>query len=188
MATAARQDDQGNVIQVGEEGAEGEEGEYQDAKGQGAGDDRGQGAPDPRDPPYGGACGCHPLDPLPPDPMDLLGNLVDAVHDASLQANPGHRCRFQQALHRCAQGGILPDPNLNPDADPDDDDTPLVKIPPPIFKGLQEKGLTLTYMPQKTGWKLCVSEKISILTNLNTLNHLAHEWYHSLDRGNFHGD
>ena len=37
MATAARQDDQGNVIQVGEEGAEGE---YQDAKGQGAGDDR----------------------------------------------------------------------------------------------------------------------------------------------------
>ena len=41
MATAARQDNQGNVIQVGEEGAEGEEGEYQDAKGQGAGDDRG---------------------------------------------------------------------------------------------------------------------------------------------------
>ena len=41
MATAIRQDDQGNVIQVGEEGAEGEEGEYQDAKGQGAGDDRG---------------------------------------------------------------------------------------------------------------------------------------------------
>ena len=31
MATAARQDDQGNVIQVGEEGAEGEGGDYQDA-------------------------------------------------------------------------------------------------------------------------------------------------------------
>ena len=41
MAAATRQDDQGNVIQVGEEGAEGEEREYQDAKGQGAGDDRG---------------------------------------------------------------------------------------------------------------------------------------------------
>ena len=40
MAAAARQDDQGNVVQVGEEGAEGE-GEYQDTKGQGAGDDRG---------------------------------------------------------------------------------------------------------------------------------------------------
>ena len=32
MAAATRQDDQGNVVQV-EEGAEGEEGEYQDAKG-----------------------------------------------------------------------------------------------------------------------------------------------------------
>ena len=33
MAAAARQDDQGNLVQVGEEGDEGEEGEYQDAKG-----------------------------------------------------------------------------------------------------------------------------------------------------------
>ena len=41
MAAAARQDDQGNVVQVGEEGDEGEEGEYQDAKGQGPGDERG---------------------------------------------------------------------------------------------------------------------------------------------------
>ena len=68
--------------------------------------------------------------------MDLLGNLVDVLHDASLQANPGHRQRFQQALCRCAQRGVLPDPNLNPDADSDDDDTSRVKIPPPIFKGL----------------------------------------------------
>ena len=33
MALAARQDDKGNAVHVGEEGAEGEEGEYQDAKG-----------------------------------------------------------------------------------------------------------------------------------------------------------
>ena len=33
MAAATRQDDQGNVVLVGEEGAEGEEGEYQDAEG-----------------------------------------------------------------------------------------------------------------------------------------------------------
>ena len=38
MAAAARQDDQGNVVQVGEEEAEGEKGEYQDAEGQGPGD------------------------------------------------------------------------------------------------------------------------------------------------------
>ena len=41
MAAAARQDDQGNVVQVGDEEAEGEEGEYQDAKGQGPGNERG---------------------------------------------------------------------------------------------------------------------------------------------------
>ena len=46
---------------------------------------------EPRDPPYGGACGCHPLNPLPPNPMDLLGNLVDVLQDAGLQANPGCR-------------------------------------------------------------------------------------------------
>ena len=137
---------------MGEEGAEGEEGEYHDTKVWGADDDRGQGVLDPHDPQdphhagacgcknpdlaYGGYHGCHPLDPLPLDPMDLLENLVDALHDASLQTNPGHRCRFQQALQRCAQGGILPDPNLNPNLDLDDDGTPRVKIPPPIFKGL----------------------------------------------------
>ena len=33
MATGARHDDQGNVIHVEEEGAEGEEGEYHDAEG-----------------------------------------------------------------------------------------------------------------------------------------------------------
>ena len=33
MAAAARQDDQGNVVQVGEEVDEGEEGEHQDTEG-----------------------------------------------------------------------------------------------------------------------------------------------------------
>ena len=74
--------------------------------------------------PMEGAHGHHPLDPLLPNPMDLLGNLVDVLHDAGLQANPGHRHRFQQALRRCTQGGILPDPNFNPNPDSDDDDTP----------------------------------------------------------------
>ena len=46
MAAATRQDDQGNVVQEGAEG----EGEYQDTEGQGPGDDRGWGAPDPQDP------------------------------------------------------------------------------------------------------------------------------------------
>ena len=41
MAAATRQDDQGNVVQVGDEEAEGEEEEYQDTKGQGPDEDRG---------------------------------------------------------------------------------------------------------------------------------------------------
>ena len=33
MAAAARQDDQGNLVQVGDKGDEGEEGEHQDTEG-----------------------------------------------------------------------------------------------------------------------------------------------------------
>ena len=106
MAAATRHDDQGNVIHVRGEGAEGEEGEFQDTEGKGIGDDRRQGVPnhhDPCDPhirgahggknpdmAYGGYRSFHGLDPLPPDPMDLLGNLVEALHDAGLWGNPGH--------------------------------------------------------------------------------------------------
>ena len=152
MAAAARQDDQGNVIQVVEEG---EEGEYQDTKGWGPGDDRGWGAPDPhdpQDPPYGGASGCHPLDPT--------------------QANPGHRWRYQQALHRHAWGGIIPDPDLNPDSD--DDDTPRVKIPPPIFKGLQgERPDTHIYATEDWMEAVHFREDQYVDKFKHTLNHLA---------------
>ena len=190
MAAATRHDDQGNVIHIGEEGAEGEEGEYHDTEGRGIGDDRGQSVPDPHDPldphhggacghknpdlAYGGHCRCHPLDPLPPNPMDLLGNLVDALCDTGLQANPGHRCRFQQVLQRHAQGGILPDPNLNSDLDSDDDDTPQVKIPPPIFKGLPgERPDTHIYAAEDWMEAMCFRENQYIDKFKQTLNHLA---------------
>ena len=101
--------------------------------------------------------------------MDLLGNLVDALHDAGPQANPGCCHRFQQAARRCAQGGILPDPNLNPDLDLDDDDTLQVKIPLPFLRDSQEKDPILTSMQLKIGWKQCASEKTNILTNSSTL-------------------
>ena len=187
MAAAARQDDQGNLVQVGDEG---EEGEHQDTEGWGPGDERGWGAPNPRepwDPPYGGAHRCHPLDPLPPDPMNLLGNLVDALQDAGLQANPGHRWRYQQALCRCAYGGVLPDPDLNPDSD--DDDTPRVNIPPPIFKGLPgERPDAHIYATEDWMEAMHFREDQYIDKFKHTLNHLAWEWYHSLDRDTFHGD
>ena len=66
--------------------------------------------------------------------MDLLGNLVDVLRDAGLQANPGYRWRYQQALCRHVHGGVMTPPDLNPHSD--EDDTPRVKIPPPMFKGL----------------------------------------------------
>ena len=104
--------------------------------------------------------------------MDLLGNLVDALCDASLQANPGHRHRFQQALRRHAQGGILPDPNFNPDSD--DDDTPQVKIPPPIFKGLPgERPDAHIYAAEDWMEAMHFRENQYIDKFKHTLNHLA---------------
>ena len=106
--------------------------------------------------------------------MDLLGNLVDVLCDAGLQANPGCRQRFQQALHRCAQGGIPPDPNPNPDADSDDDDTPRVKIPPPILKGLPgERPDTHIYATEDRMEAMHFREDQYIDKFKHTLNHLA---------------
>ena len=106
--------------------------------------------------------------------MDLLGNLVDVLHDAGLQANSGHRQRFQQALHWHAQGGILPDPNLNPDADSDDDETPRVKIPPPIFRGLPgERPDTHIYAAEDWMEAMHFREDQYIDKFKHTLNHLA---------------
>ena len=106
--------------------------------------------------------------------MDLLGNLVDVLHDTGLQANPGHRCRFQQALHRHTQGGIPPDPNLNPDLDSDDDDTPRAKIPPPIFKGLPgERPDAHIYAAEDWMEAMHFSENQYIDKFKHTLNHFA---------------
>ena len=109
---------------------------------------------------------------MSPDPVDLLGNLVDALHNAGLQANPGHRCRFQQALQRHTQGGILPDPNLNPDLD--NEDTPRVKIPPPIFKGLPgERPDVHIYAAEDWMEAMHFRENQYIEKFKHTLNHLA---------------
>ena len=105
--------------------------------------------------------------------MDLLGNLVDALQDAGLQANPGHRQRYQQALCRHAHGGIMPDPDLDPDSD-DDDNTPRVKIPPPIFKGLPgERPDAHIYAAEDWMEAMHFREDQYIDKFKHTLNHLA---------------
>ena len=64
--------------------------------------------------------------------MDLLGDLVGALRDAGMQANPMHICRFQRAI---AQQMGEPVPLDDSDSD-EDDSEPHVKVPPPIFKGI----------------------------------------------------
>ena len=177
MAAAARQDDQGTVIQAGEEGAEEEEGEYQDAERVKVQVIIGDEVPlilmILKTHLYGGAHGCHPLDPLPPNPMDLLGNQVDVLHDASLQAKPGLQVKVSsKPCIRHAQGGIMPDPDLNPDSD--DDDMPRLKIPPPIFKGLPgERPDTHIYATEDWMEAMHFREDQYIDKFKHTLNHLA---------------
>ena len=61
----------------------------------------------------------------------------------------------------------MPDPDLNLDSD--DDDTPRVKIPPPIFKRLPGE------RPDTEDWMeaMCFREDQYIDKFKHTLNHLA---------------
>ena len=80
--------------------------------------------------------------------------------------------RFQQALRRHAEGGILPDPNFNTDSD--DDDTPQVKIPPSIFKGLPgERPDAHIYAAEDWMEAMHFREDQHIDKFKHTLNHLA---------------
>ena len=70
----------------------------------------------------------HGLDPPEPDPMLVLGSLVDALRVAGLRANP--RCVREFRRNRGQIG-------MGPDDLPDDlldDEQPRVKIHPPILK------------------------------------------------------
>ena len=66
-----------------------------------------------------------------------------------------------------AHGGIMLDPDLNPDSD--DDDTPRVKILPPICKGLpRERPDAHIYATEDWMEAMCFRQD-HISTNLNTL-------------------
>ena len=73
--------------------------------------------------------------------------------------------------------------------DSDNDDTPQVKIPPPIFKGLPgERSDAHIYGAEDWMEAMHFRENQYIAKFKHTLNHLACEWYHSLDIGDFNGD
>ena len=64
-----------------------------------------------------------------------------------------------------------------------------MKIPLPIFKGLPgERPDTNIYAAEDWMEAMHFREDQYIDKFKHTLNHLAQEWYHSLDRGTFHSD
>ena len=81
---------------------------------------------------------------------------------------------------------------MGPDDLPDDlsdDDQPRVKIHPPIFKGTPgERPDAHIYAAEDWMELMRVRRDDFIIKFKHTLNHLAREWYHSLDLDQFGGD
>ena len=70
-----------------------------------------------------------------------------------------------------------------------DDEEPKVKIHPPIFKGTPgERPDAHIYAAEDWMGAMRVRRDDYIVKFKHTLNHLAREWYHSLDLGQFRGD
>ena len=81
---------------------------------------------------------------------------------------------------------------MGPDDLPDDlldDEQPRVKIHPPIFKGTPgERPDAHIYAAEDWMEAMRVRRDDFITKFKHTLNHLAREWYHSLDLDQFEGD
>ena len=90
----------------------------------------------------------------PGPPANILDQLVAALCDAGLEGNPQHSQKW-----RWDAGYLGRRPPGTNDSNLDDDgvETPQVKIPPPIFKGIPGNDLTHIFWQLKTGWKLCNS-------------------------------
>ena len=120
---------------------------------------------------------------LKPNPMLILGNLVDTLRMAGLRANPRHVREFRRGRGQIGMG-----PDDLPD-DLSDDEQPRVKIHPPIFKGTPgERPDAHIYAAEDWMEAMRVRRDDFITKFKHTLNHLAREWYHSLDLGQFRGD
>ena len=125
----------------------------------------------------------HGLDPPEPNPMLVLGSLVDTLRMAGLRANPRHVREFRQGRGQIGMG-----PDDLPD-DLSDDEQPRVKIHPPIFKGTPgERPDAHIYAAEDWMEAMRVRRDDFITKFKHTLNHLATEWYHSLDLDQFEGD
>ena len=110
----------------------------------------------------------HGLDPPEPDPMLILGSLVDALRVAGLRANPRHVREFRRNRGQIGMG-----PDDLPD-DLSDDEQPRVKIHPPIFKGIPgERPDAHIYAAEDWMEVMRVRRDDFITKFKHTLNHLA---------------
>ena len=81
---------------------------------------------------------------------------------------------------------------MGPDDLPDDlsdEEQPRVKIHPPIFKWNPRRKARCSYLCSRRLDGSNEGKKDDYITKFkHTLNHLAREWYHSLDLDQFGGD
>ena len=102
---------------------------------------------------------------------------------AGLRANSRHVQEFRQGRGQIGMG-----PDDLPD-DLSDDEQPRVKIHPPIYKGTPgERPDAVIYAAEDWMEVMRVRRDDFITKFKYTLNHLAREWYHSLDLDQFRGD
>ena len=76
-----------------------------------------------------------------PRQPNILDQLVTALHDAGLEANPRNQCRHgPDARHPGRRNPGIEDSNSSEE---EEDDAPRVKIPPPYLKDSPENNLML---------------------------------------------
>ena len=81
---------------------------------------------------------------------------------------------------------ILPELKMMISNEEEEDNTPQVKIPPPIFKGLPGEQPD-THLLAAQDWMEVMLFRVDDYTDKfkHTLQHLAREWYHGLDMDQF---
>ena len=132
----------------------------------------------------GGARGFSCMDHYDPDPHKCalgINQLVMALHKAFTKGNPQHPSKKGQKPRFF--GGIGDD-DLG--SDDEGDAKPRVKIPLPIFKGLPGERPDAHLLAAEDWMEGMLFNRAEYNEKFkHTLQHLAREWYHGLDMGQF---
>ena len=111
------------------------------------------------------------------------------VHAGNHPHSPGPIDELIAALCEATLGPACPRCHgLDPLPD-DDRRRPKVKIQPPVFKGLPGERPDAHLLATSDWMEAMRIAPDDLIDNFkHTLQHLAHEWYHSLDLNRFHGN